>query len=173
MELHFDHKGKIENAQNTIYIPSTYDFSRILQPAEFNRNKRKKPMGTFVALTSQVQSTQTEKAVTPFHTMPVTASPMSTLGPPDTPVWSVYNYTCEPATGGSTMTMSLVWTDRSDGEESYKVYRDKQLIAILPPNSTAYVDTAFVAMGKTISYSIEAFNNNWQASTSTITHGCQ
>jgi hypothetical protein len=133
----------------------------------------KKPMGTFVALTSQVQSTQTEKAVTPFHTMPVTASPMSTLGPPDTPVWSVYNYTCEPATGGSTMTMSLVWIDRSDGEESYKVYRDKQLIAILPPNSTAYVDTAFVAMGKTISYSIEAFNNNWQASTSTITHGCQ
>ena len=71
------------------------------------------------------------------------------------------------------MTMSLVWVDRSDGEESYKVYRDKQLIAILPPNSTAYVDTAFVAMGKTISYSIEAFNNDWQASTSTITHDCQ
>ena len=120
-----------------------------------------------------VQSTQTQKVVTPVYTKLVTASPMPTLSPSDTPVWSVYNYTCELATGGSTMTMNLAWTDRSNGEESYKVYRDMQIIAILPPNSTVYIDTAFVVMGKTLSYSIEAFNNTWQASTSTITHGCQ
>jgi hypothetical protein len=32
---------------------------------------------------------------------------------------------------------------------------------------------AFVATGKTLSYSVEAFNANWQASTGTITYGCQ
>jgi hypothetical protein len=93
--------------------------------------------------------------------------------PPDTPIWSVYNYTCELAVGGGTMTMNLAWTDRSNSEESYKVYRDGQVIATLDPNSTFYVDMAFVATGKTLSYSVEAFNANWQASTSTITYGCQ
>jgi hypothetical protein len=137
-----------------------------------NTNERE-PLGTAVALTFQVNPTQIQKTATPFQTTPATASPMPTLIPPNTPVWSVYNYTCELATGGSTMTMNLGWTDRSNGEESYKVYQNEQLIAVLPPNSTTYVDTAFIAMGKTLSYSVEAFNNNWQASTSTITHGCQ
>ena len=102
-----------------------------------------------------------------------TASPTPTRIPPNTPVWSAYNYTCELAVGGGTMTMNLGWTDRSDGEESYKVYRDGQVIATLEPNSTFYVDVVFVATGKTLSYSVEAFNENWQASTSTITNGCQ
>ena len=130
-------------------------------------------MGTVVALTSQVNPTQIQKTATPIYTLSVTASPMPTLIPPNTPVWSVYNYICELATGGGIMTMNLAWTDRSNSEESYKVYRDQQVIATLSPNSTFYVDTAFVATGKKLSYSVEAFNNNWQASTSTITHGCQ
>jgi len=35
------------------------------------------------------------------------------------------------------------------------------------------VDVAFVATGKTLSYFIEAFNQAWRASSSTITYGCQ
>lgn len=71
------------------------------------------------------------------------------------------------------MTMSLNWSDRSDNEDGYRVYRDKQAIATLAPNSTNYVDIAFVATGKTLSYSVEAFNTGWQVSSSTITYGCQ
>ena len=71
------------------------------------------------------------------------------------------------------MTMNLGWTDRSNSEESYKVYRNGQVIAVLEPNSTFYVDVVFVAIGKTLSYSVEAFNTDWQARTSTITYGCQ
>lgn len=71
------------------------------------------------------------------------------------------------------MTMNLGWTDRSNSEESYKVYRNGQVIAVLEPNSTFYVDVVFVAIGKTLSYSVEAFNADWQASTSTIAYGCQ
>ena len=93
--------------------------------------------------------------------------------PPNIPIWSVYNYTCELADGGGNMTMNLNWTDRSTGEESYRVYRDEQLIATLTPNSTSYVDIVFLANGKTVNYSVEAFNKDWQASTSTITNDCQ
>jgi len=132
-------------------------------------------VGTIVAMTMQANPTQTKIIATaPLSIMTMaTASPTPTRIPPNTPVWSAYNYTCELAVGGGTMTMNLGWTDRSDGEESYQVYRDGQVIATLEPNSTFYVDVAFVATGKTLSYSVEAFNENWQASTSTITNGCQ
>ena len=71
------------------------------------------------------------------------------------------------------MTMNLAWADRSSSEDGYKVYRDKQPIASLAPNSTSYVDVAYVATGEKLSYSIEAFNKDWRASGDTITHGCQ
>jgi len=128
-----------------------------------------------VALTMQTYPTPTKIiAIPPLSIMTLaTASLTSTYIPANTPVWSTYNYTCKPAVGGSTMTMNLGWTDRSNSEESYKVYRDGQVIATLEPNSAFYVDVFFVATGKYLSYSVEAFNENWQASTSTITNSCQ
>ena len=127
------------------------------------------PVGSVATVT--LQETQT---VTPADMMPTAvASPMSTPAPPNAPTWSAYNYTCELIVGGGTMTMHLAWNDRSNSEDGYKVYRDQQVIATLPPNSTSYVDVAFVATGKKLSYSVEAFDQDWQASTSTITYGCQ
>ena len=109
---------------------------------------------------------------TPTAVITLTA-PISTPFPPNTPVWSVYTYTCEYISGGSTMTMNLNWSDRSTSEEGYKVYRDEQVIATLAPNSTKYVDVAFVATGATLSYFVEAFHTDWQAGSSTIIYGCQ
>jgi hypothetical protein len=127
-------------------------------------------VGTMVAMTMQTYPTI---AIPTLSTMTLeTASPVSTHIPANTPVWSTYNYTCKLAVGGSTMTMNLGWADRSTSEESYKVYRDGQVIATLEPNSAFYVDVFFVTTGKTLSYSVEAFNKNWQASTTTITNGC-
>ncbi len=121
-------------------------------------------------MTLQVNPTQTQMAIiTPAYVV----TPMPTPFPPNTPVWSVYTYTCELIVGGGNMTMNLAWTDRSNNEDGYKVYRDKQVIVTLAPNSTSYVDVAFIAAGKTLSYSVEAFNKDWQASGSTITYGCQ
>jgi hypothetical protein len=133
------------------------------------------PVGSVATLTSQVNPTQTQMTTIALTYTPpkVIASPMSTPFPPNTPVWSVYKYTCELVDGGGTMTMNLTWTDRSNNEDGYKVYRDMQVIATLAPNSTHFVDVAFVADGKTLSYSIEAFTQAWQVSSSTITYGCQ
>ena len=132
------------------------------------------PVGSVVTMTLPVNPTQTEMSPTPTYapSPAITSTPFTPI-PPNTPTWSVYNYTCELAAGGGTMTMNLAWTDRSNSEEGYKIYRDKKVIATLASNSTAYVDTAFVATGKTLSYSVEAFNNDWRLSTSTITYGCQ
>jgi hypothetical protein len=133
------------------------------------------PAGSVATMILQVNPTQTPLAIiAPTYTAPVVlASPMPTPFPPNTPVWSVYNYTCELAVGGGTMTMELTWIDRSNSEEGYTVYRDEQAIETLAPNSTYYVDVAFVATGKTLSYSVEAFNTDWRVSSSTITYGCQ
>lgn len=131
------------------------------------------PATSIAALTLHVNPTQPQN-ITPSSIVPVTTiSPMPTPFPPNTPVWSIYTYTCEFSVGGSTMTMNLAWFDRSTSEEGYIVYRDDQAIATLAPNSTNYVDVAFVATGKTLSYFIEAFNQAWRASSSTITYGCQ
>jgi len=128
-------------------------------------------VGSEATITLQVNPTLNQIAiVTETDTTPIV---IATPIPPNTPVWSVYNYTCELAVGGGTMTMNLAWTDRSNSEEGYKVYRDGQAIATLASNSTSYVDVAYVATGKTLSYSVEAFNKDWQVSTSTITYGCQ
>jgi hypothetical protein len=132
------------------------------------------PAGTDATTTLPVNATRTEMAtMTSTYTPTAAASPVLHTIVPNTPTWSVYNYTCELATGGATMTMNLAWTDRSNSEDGYRVYRDKQVIATLPPNSTAYVDIVFIAAEKTVSYSVEAFSQGWQFSTPTITNGCQ
>lgn len=112
--------------------------------------------------------------IAPTSAPPIT-NPTSgaALVPQNIPIWSAYDYTCEPAPGGGNMTMNLNWTDHSTGEERYRVYRDKELIMTLPPSSTTYVDVVFIPQGKPVTYSVEAFNETWQASSSTITNGCQ
>jgi len=131
------------------------------------------PVGSVVTMTLQVNPTQAQSITPTLNALTVAASPMPTPFPPNTPVWSYNYYTCEFADDGGTMTMELAWTDRSDSEEIYKVFRNEQEIATLEPNSTYYVDVAFVAAGETLSYYVQAFNTNWQASSSTITYGCQ
>jgi hypothetical protein len=133
------------------------------------------PAGSVAAVTLQVTPTRTAlRTTTPANTTPTgTFSALFTPMLPNTPTWSVYNYTCELGIDGATMTMNLAWTDRSNSEEGFRVYRDAQVIASLAPNTTAYVDVVFIPSGKTVSYSIEVFNKDWSISTRTITHGCQ
>ena len=125
-------------------------------------------VGLLPTMTLQANPTQNPTSiVTATDTVPPT--PAS----PNAPIWSVYHYTCKLAVGGGTMTMNLGWTDRSNNEEGFNIYRDGQVIATLAPDSTSFVDVAFVATGKALNYSVEAFNKDWRASTSTITNFCQ
>jgi hypothetical protein len=126
-------------------------------------------VGIVPALTAQVDPTLDPMAVV-TDTVPLVAAPPA---PRNAPIWSIYRYTCELAAGGGTMTMNLAWTDRSNNEDGFNVYRNGQVIATLAPDSISFVDVAFVATGKSLDYSVEAFNKDWRGSTSTITNLCQ
>lgn len=109
-----------------------------------------------------------------LHVLPtVTAPPTPTPRPPNAPGWQTYNFTCDFASGGNNLTMNLVWTDRTNDEMGYIVYRDGQAIANLGPDATTYTDVTFVATGQSVSYKVEVFNKSGTASTSTISAACQ
>jgi hypothetical protein len=109
-----------------------------------------------------------------LHLLPtVTAPPAPTPRPPNPPAWSTWNYTCDFASGGSNINMNLVWTDRSNDEGGYLIYRNGQTIANLGPNATTFTDVAYVAAGQAVSYKVEAYNKSGSASTSTISATCQ
>ncbi|HEY3311857.1 MAG TPA: SH3 domain-containing protein [Anaerolineales bacterium] len=103
----------------------------------------------------------------------VTAPPLPTREPPAAPAWSDWNYTCAFASGGSTMTMNLLWTDRAADETGYKVYRDGQVVATLAANSTTFTEDTFVGTGKSLSYYVEAYSDSGKSDTSTIKVSCQ
>jgi uncharacterized protein YraI len=95
-----------------------------------------------------------------FQTLPIaTVPPVPTAKPPGGPSWKSYNYTCDFAAGGSTATVSLVWSDRATNEAGYNVYRNNELVASLGADTSAYTDVAFVGTGQSLSYYIEAYNN--------------
>jgi hypothetical protein len=100
---------------------------------------------------------------------PPTPSPV----PPNAPAWAAYNFTCDFASGGNNITMNMSWSDRASNEEGYVIYRDDQPVVTLPADSTSYVDVAFAATGKSLSYRVEAFSKAGRASSSTIQASCQ
>ncbi len=108
-------------------------------------------------------------AALPTVIAPPTPSPV----PPNAPVWSNYTYTCDFAANGNNMTMNLAWTDRSNNEDGFTVYRDEQVVITLAPDTATYTDVAFVSSAKSLSYRVEAFSKAGRASSSIIKASCQ
>ena len=127
------------------------------------------PSATAPTATTSPTSSPTITTATVTTTTTSTATSVS----PFSQNWKAYNYTCAFAAGGTTMTMNLEWSDPSNSESGFRVYRDNVVIVTLPPNTTSYVDVVFLAAGNTVSYSVEIFNNDWQVRSSTIVYGCQ
>ena len=84
----------------------------------------------------------------------VTPPPTSTKAPPQAPSIQEWNYSCS---GGSSVTFTVQWTDRSDGESGYRIYRNGEPIAELPPNSTSYADTTAISLGESMEYYINVY----------------
>jgi hypothetical protein len=59
--------------------------------------------------------------------------------------------------------VELKWHDMSDYELGYNIYRNDELLASLPPNTTAYTDVTYLVYGQGVTYSIEAWNNDGAA----------
>jgi hypothetical protein len=99
----------------------------------------------------------------------VTPQATANTSVPNRPGSLFYNYQCT----SITVTTVLTWADNADNEKGYHVYRLGNLIADLAANSTTYTDTANVASGTQLTYSVEAYNDAGPSAQRTITFTCQ
>jgi uncharacterized protein YraI len=103
----------------------------------------------------------------------VVPPPTTTASPPTAPSISSWDYLCGYSGSGPNVTFNLKWTDRSDDESGYRIYRNDQLVTELPPNSTTYSEVIDVEEGQNITYRVEVFNSAGSSSSSTISFSCQ
>ncbi len=54
--------------------------------------------------------------------------------------------------------IKLTWSDNSNNETGFKIYRDNELVATVPANTTTYTDTGLIK-GKTYYYEVRATNS--------------
>jgi hypothetical protein len=102
----------------------------------------------------------------------VTPPPTTTPAPPLAPTFQNWDYTCTFNGANNDLNIILVWSDKSNNETGFRVYRDGGLIADLPAGSTTQADTIAVNSGQDTTYRVEAYNVTGSASTSTISIAC-
>ena len=71
------------------------------------------------------------------------------------------------------MEISILWTDKSDNELGYLVYRNGEEIANLLPNVTFYDDLFAVNTGQAINYVVKAYNNSGVSGAFTLSATCE
>jgi uncharacterized protein YraI len=103
----------------------------------------------------------------------VVPPPTTTASPPTAPGIASWDYLCGYGSSGPNVSVDLKWTDRSDDESGYRIYRNDQLVTELPPNSTAYTEVIDVKEGENITYRIESYNSVGASRSSNISFSCQ
>jgi hypothetical protein len=107
-----------------------------------------------------------------FAAVPTVTAPATPQGgTPKAPTfpkngWSWFCY----GTGQTDVTLS--WNDNSDNEIGYRIYRNDELIAELPADSTFFKETVPYPGGLGLKYTVEVFNEIGAASGSTETLFC-
>ncbi|MCC6299991.1 MAG: SH3 domain-containing protein [Anaerolineales bacterium] len=102
----------------------------------------------------------------------VTPPPTATKAPPNAPSFQSWDYTCTYNGINNDLTVTLTWSDKSNNETGYRVFRDGGLVADLPAGSSAYADKVAVNSGQGVGYRVDAYNVTGTASTSTISITC-
>jgi hypothetical protein len=96
---------------------------------------------------------------------PATASP----SPPNAPSISNWEYEC----GFGNVTVTLEWSDRANDESGYRIYRNGESVAELPPNSNTFTEVAESDPGESFTYLIEVVNSAGTSRSSPINFSCQ
>ncbi|GAB4538209.1 MAG: hypothetical protein Fur002_01310 [Anaerolineales bacterium] len=96
----------------------------------------------------------------------VTAPPTPLGGAPAAPTFAKNGWTWFCYGSGDT-DIELAWKDNADSEKGYRVYRNGELIAELPANSTYFKETTPYPGGMGLQYTVEAFNESGAASAQT------
>ncbi len=101
------------------------------------------------------------------------AAPTSDAGALQSPTGLAYQYSCAYNGVNSDITVNLKWSDRSNNETGFRVYRDGALVVELPANTTNYTDLFAGSATVTYSYRVSAYNAAGEAMGGTVSFACQ
>lgn len=108
--------------------------------------------------------------------LPVTtpSAPTSVSGPINAPTGLAYSFNCafNGPSGDYTITVNLTWSDRSNNETGFYLYRGGTLIATLPAGTTAYTDIFVGGSAQLNTYQVAAYNGQGQALGTAIAFTC-
>jgi len=101
---------------------------------------------------------------------------VSIVTPPPTPasvdpqalIVDQWNYSCN----AGTLTFTLNWRDRANDETGYRVFRNGDLLAELPANSTAYADSLTVSEGDSVEYYLQVLGPGGTLNSAVMTADC-
>jgi hypothetical protein len=107
--------------------------------------------------------------------LPVTtpSAPTSAVGSVQPPSGLKYQYNCVYNGIPGNIRVILQWSDRSNNETGFHVYRDGSLVVDLTANSTSYTDNFTGSTAVTYSYQVSAYNSAGEAMGGTISFSCQ
>ena len=102
-----------------------------------------------------VESPTPEASPTPKES----PTPTQTPRPLTAPSLKTYDYYCTWNGANTELQVSIKWTDQSDNELGFIVYRNGAEVANLLPNTTSYDEVIAVTSGVATPYTIKAYNN--------------
>ena len=100
----------------------------------------------------------------------LTPPPPTPAGVPARPGSLFYQYSCGIS---ANVTTQLTWVAASTDEAGFHVYRNGELIATLPANSTSYTDTTSITSGSTMTFGIATYNNTGESAPRTQSFQCK
>ena len=98
----------------------------------------------------------------------VTPPATVTSAPPQAPSIVEWKFSC----AGGTMTFIVSWEDKANNETGYRVFRDGEVVAELPANSTSYTDTMTPTGSENVDYYLQVYSPFGSANSSIMRMNC-
>lgn len=100
----------------------------------------------------------------------VTPPPTATLVPPIAPSIERWDFFCNTANGN--MTITILWTDNTNNETAFIVYRNGQVLGQLPPDAESFSETIAIQAGDNIRYQVEVITPAGTALSAVVSVTC-
>lgn len=101
------------------------------------------------------------------------SAPTSAAGPLQAPTALKYQYDCVYNGIPGNIQVLLQWSDRSNSELGFRIYRDGLIVGEVPANTTTYADYFTGSTTVTYTYRVSAYNATGEALGGTISFSCQ
>ena len=98
----------------------------------------------------------------------VTPPATSTSAPPRGPGIVKWEFFCS----GGSLTFNVTWADNANDETGYRVFRNGELAAELPADSTTFTDTVEVSGDQSLEYYIQVYSPTGTANSSVMRMKC-